>query len=87
MKGTAAAHVGERVRWSGVVIDVKPLVGSGFEVWIDMNGNRIQDVYLQTRDDRAKTLQKGQRITYGGEIEGVTGLMGDDVKMGNGVIE
>ncbi len=66
---------GVRVQWSGWVAEVK---ASG-EVWVDMDSPdafSIQDVYFRIPQEDARKYNKGQKITFTGEIDVVTDVLG-----------
>lgn len=74
--------------WSGTVIDVDEgeLFG-GFTVYVDMVDSQIgSEVHIKVTEEVALSLNKGQTITFSGEIDSVSDFLGTTVYIENATI-
>ena len=66
---------GQRVQWSGWIVEARQKTFGGYEVWIDMDPPNtplsVQDVSFDVTAEVARSLSKGQRVAFTGTITSI----------------
>ncbi len=83
--------VGKRVHWVGFISEVADDITGTNYVWVciysaDCEYNFLERVYFEYPVDKSLALQKGQQITFEGDIESGIALLGFNVKLSNATI-
>lgn len=80
---------GMRVRWTGYVDDVaKDVLGTNY-VWVCVDSIKCDldgKAYFSYPVDKARSLKKGQKVAFEGDIASASGVLGFDIGLNNGDI-
>lgn len=72
----AKSLVGQRVKWTGFVTDVKKETFGDCEVMVDMDRSGVQDVYVDIDCKRASEYDQRDKITFEGPVTSVVEMIG-----------
>lgn len=75
LKNKLSRYYGSYIKWTGRVFEAKQGLTKKYEIWIDMDGN-LQDVILNTNEKTLLSVDKGDEITFVGQITKVDRFFG-----------